>query len=78
MPDYYRINRGRISTAKTNSSVLLGSPHSKATQMLYDYALSQPDRQVSRGFVRIAQKGKFAKPDLPTLKQAMSGGEADE
>ena len=38
MPDYY--NRRRISTAKTNSSVPLGSPHSKATQMLYNYVFS--------------------------------------
>ena len=68
MPDYYKINRGRTSTAKTNSSVPLGSPHSKATQMLYDYVFPHPDRQVSGGFVRIAQKEKIAKLDLPILK----------
>ena len=45
--------------------------------MLYDYALSQPDRQVSEGFVRIVQKEKVTKPDLRTLKQTMSGGKAD-
>ncbi len=78
MSHYYKIDRGRTSTANTNSSVHLGLPHSKATQMPYNYALSQLDRQVSEGFVRIAQKEKVAKPDLPTLKQAMSGSEADE
>ena len=74
--DYY--NWGKTSTAKINSSVPLGLPHSKATQMLYDYAFFQSDQLVSGSFVRVAQKGKVAKPDLPTLKQAMSGGEADE
>ncbi len=45
MLDYYKINQGRTSTAKINSSVPLGSPHSKATQILYDYALFQPNCQ---------------------------------
>ena len=78
MLDYYKINQGRTSTTKTNSSVPLGSPNSKATQMLYDYTLPQTNRQVSGAIVWIAQKRKVAKPDLPTLKQALSGGEADE
>ena len=78
MHDYYKINRGRTYNGKTNSSIPPGSPHSQATQMLYDYAFSQSNRQVSGGFVRIAPKRKVAKPDLLTLKQIMIGGEADE
>lgn len=50
--DYY--NWGRTSTAKINSFVSLGSPHSKATQMFYDYAFSQPDQHVSGGSVWVA------------------------
>ena len=46
--------------------------------MLYDYVFSQSDQPISGDFVRVAQKRKVAKLDLPTLKQAMSGGEADE
>lgn len=76
--DYYKINQGKASTAKPNSSVPPGSPHRKATQILYNYALSQPDQQASEGFVRIARKKNVSKPDLPTLKKALSGGEADE
>lgn len=37
-PDHY--NWGRISTVKSNSSIPLGSLHSEATQMLYNYASS--------------------------------------
>ena len=77
-PDYYGISRGKISTVKTNSSVPLNSPHSKASQALYDYALSHIDKQEPGGFVRIARKAKTSKPDFPTLKQAMNGGEVEE
>lgn len=76
--DYYKINQGKASTAKPNSSVPLGSPHRKATQILYNYDLSQPDQQASEGFVRIARKKNVSKPHLPTLKKALSGAEADE
>ena len=77
MPDYYKINRGRKSTAKTNSSVFIGSPYSKPIQILNNYSFFQPDQQISGSFVRAAQKKNVAKPDLPILKQTMSGEEAD-
>ena len=75
-PNYY--NRGRTSTAKTNSSVPLGSPHSKPSQALFQYALAHVPAQASQGFVRIARKGKRSTPDLPSLKEAMQSPEASE
>ena len=67
-PDYYGISWGKISIVKTNSSVPLNSPYLKASQALYNYAISHIDKQELGGFVQIARKAKTSKPDFPTLK----------
>ena len=52
LPNYY--NLGRTSTTKTNSSVPLGSPLSKPSQALFQYALAHVLVQASQRFIRIA------------------------
>lgn len=76
MSDYY--NRRRISTAKINSSVPLGSLYSKPNQVLFQYVLSHIPAQVSHGFVWVAQKGKCSTSDLSSLKEAMRNPEVSK
>lgn len=43
--DYKKyFQNSKAATAKTNLSVLIGSPHSKASHILFDYALNQPEK----------------------------------
>ena len=51
-PDYY--NWEKTSTAKINSSVPLGSPHSKPSQAIFQYVLAHVSALVSQRFVWIA------------------------
>lgn len=69
MPDYY--NRGKTSIAKTNSFVLLGSPHFKSSPALFQYALTYIPAQASQGSVQIVRKGKYSISDMPSLKEVM-------
>lgn len=69
---------GKAANAKTNFSVPHNSPYSQASRELFDYALSQPEQQSTRGFVRIARKkAKASTPDMPSLKDALKSKEAD-
>lgn len=53
--DYKKyFQRGKATTTKTNLSVPIGSPYSKASQILFDYALNQPEQQATHSFVRVA------------------------
>ena len=76
--DYRKISQGKAANAKTHLSVPHNSPHSQASQTLFHYALTHTPPQASKGFVRIARKGKRSTPDLPSLKEAMRSSEASE
>ena len=76
--DYRKINQGRAANVKSHPSVPHNSPHSSASQALFQYALTHVPPQASQGFVRIARKGKRSTPDEPSLKKAMQSGEAAE
>ncbi len=77
--DYKKyFQKGKAAKTKTNSSVPNASPHSEGIRVLFDYALSQPGKQVSRSFFRVAQKkAKASTPDIPFLKNALKSDEAD-
>ena len=76
MLNYY--NRGKTSTAKTNSFIPLGSPHSKPSQALFQYVLAHVPTQASQRFVWIARKSKRSTPDLLSLKETMQSPKASE
>ena len=71
--DYKKyFQKRKAATTKTNSSVPIVSPHSEASRILFDYALSQPEKQASCGFIRVAQnKAKVSTPDMLSLKNAL-------
>ena len=49
--DYKKyFQKKKAATTKTNSSVPIASPNSEASRILFDYALSQPEKQASCGF----------------------------
>ncbi len=77
--DYKKyFEKRKAATTKTNSSVPIASPHLEARCILFDYALSQPKKQASCGFVRVAQKkAKASTPNMLSLKNALKSDEAD-
>ena len=76
--DYRNINHGRAANVKSHPSVSHNSPHSSASQALFQCALTNIPAQASQEFVRIARKGKSSTPDQLSLKKAMQSGEGAE
>ncbi len=77
--DYKKyFQKKKAATTKTNSSVPIASPHSEASRILFDYALSQPEKQANGGFDRIAQKkAKASTHDIPSLKNGLKSDKAE-
>ncbi len=68
----------KAATTKTNSSVQIASLHSEASRILFDHALSLPEKQASCGFVQIVRKkAKASTPDMPSLKNALKSDETE-
>ena len=56
----------------------VGSSHSEASCILFDYTLSHPKKKATCGFVRVARKkAKVSTPDMPSLKDALKSNEAN-